>query len=90
MEFDGKGNTHIGVKVTIREFTAIDPAYFDCGLNFGDLEGIGESGVVVELCLIIIGIFLHQIVEHPEGFVATCGLGVVAGAADEQLVAQCW
>ena len=87
LEFDGEGTTHIRVEVAIREFTAIDFPYPDCGLSFADLKSIGESGVVVELCLVIIGIFLHQIIEHPEGFVATSCFSVVTGAADEQFIA---
>ena len=82
-----KCDADVRVVITLGELTAIGAAHGDGGFGFLELQSIGEGRVGEEFGLFVLWILGHQVEEHPEGFVAAGGFGVITCTAHQQLVA---
>ena len=82
-----KRDADVGVVITLGELTAIRAAHGDGGFGLLELQSVGEGRVGEEFGLFVLRVLGHQVEEHPEGFVATCGLRIITCTAHQQLVA---
>ena len=88
LEFLDKAGSDIGVEVTIRVLAAIGTSELKDNGILVDFAGAGEGGVMEEFALFVAGVFLEEVIEHPEGFVGAAGLGEIACASYEEFVAK--